>query len=82
MAAITILFFVLSLSIGFGLYMITTPIVTEVRYNNHMWDDMPTNVLALGDQIHGIWLLFILVIVGMVVLMAYQRASNARATTQ
>lgn len=80
MAAITILLFVLSFAIGFALYMILTPIVTETRYNNHMWDEMPTNVLALGDQIHGIWLLFILVIAGMLVLMGFQRASNARAT--
>ena len=80
MAAITILLFVLSFAIGFALYMILTPIVTESRYGNSMWDEMPTNVLALGDQIHGIWLLFILVIAGMLVLMSFQRASNARAT--
>ena len=80
MAAITIVLFVLTFAIGFALYMIVTPIVTDARYNNSMWNDMPTNVLALGDQIHGIWLLFILVIAGMIVLMGFQRASNARAT--
>lgn len=80
MAAITILLFVLTFAIGYGLYMILTPIVTETRYGNDAWDEMPTNVLAFGDQIHGIWLLFILVIAGMLILMGFQRASNARAT--
>ena len=80
MAAITIVLFVLTFAIGFMLYMVVTPVVTEVRYNNSMWDDMPTNILAMGDQIHGIWILFILVIAGMIIFMGFQRASNARAT--
>ena len=79
MAAIAILKFVLTFALGFGLFMFATPIVTDLRYNNSMWDDMPTNILAFGDQIHGIWLLLSLVIAAMLVLLLLSEASNKRA---
>ena len=79
MAAIAILKFVLTFALGFGLFMLATPLITDLRYANSMWDDMPTNVLAFGDQMHGIWLLMSLVIAAMLVLLLLSEASNRRA---
>ena len=79
MAAIAILKFVLTFALGFGLFMFATPIITDLRYSNSMWDDMPTNILAFGDQIHGIWLLMSLVIAAMLVLLLLSEAANKRA---
>lgn len=79
MAAIAILKFVLTFALAFAMFMIATPLITDMRYNNSMWDDMPTNVLAFGDQMHGIWLLFSLVIAVMLILLLFSEANRTRA---
>lgn len=79
MAAIAIVKFVLSFALAFALFMIATPLLTDLRYANPMWDDMPTNVLAFGDQMHGIWLLFALVIAVMLILLLFGESSRTRA---
>lgn len=81
MAAIAIVKFVLTFALGFGLFMFVTPLLTDLRYNNPLWDNMPSDVLAFGDTIHGIWLLFSLVIGAMLVLLLFSEASNKRAVS-
>ncbi len=80
MAMITIVLFVFAIVFGYLAYMLFTPILADVRYENAMWDDMPTDVLAFGDQIHGIWLMIGVVIIAIAVMTGISKAMQAGAS--
>jgi len=80
MAMITIVLFVFAIAFGYIAYMLFTPVIADVRYNNSMWDDMPTDVLAFGDQIHGIWLMLGVVIIAIAVMAGISKAMQAGAS--
>ena len=79
MAMITIVLFVFAIVFGYLAYMLFTPILADVRYNNPMWDEMPTDVLAFGDQIHGIWLMLGVVIIAIAVMTGISKSMQAGA---
>ena len=80
MAMITIVLFVFAIVFGYIGYMLFTPIIADVRYANPMWDDMPTDVLAFGDQIHGIWLLLGVMIITIAVMSGISKSMQAGAS--
>lgn len=80
MAMITIVLFVFAIVFGYIAYMLFTPILTEVRYSNPMWDDMPSDVLAFGDQMHSIWLMVGVVIIAIAVMTGISKAMQAGAS--
>lgn len=80
MAMITIVLFVFAVVFGYLSYMLFTPIIADMRYVNSMWDDMPTDVLAFGDSIHGIWLMLGVVIIAIAVLAGISKSMQAGAS--
>lgn len=80
MAAITIAKYALAFVLGYLVYMLLSPIMADVRYENPMWDDMPVSILAFGDQIHGLWLMLAVIIAAVILLAAFSESSRARAS--
>lgn len=79
MAAITIALFAFAFVVGFLMFMLFTPIMADLRYANPMWDDMPTTILAFGDQMHGIWLMLSVVIAAIIVITGISQGMRAGA---
>lgn len=79
MGAVTIIKYVFGFAFGYIVYMLLGPVVYKTRYENSQWDDMPTNILAFGDQMYGIWILFIIVIAAVILLASIMEADRHRA---
>ena len=79
MAAGTVVKFILAVAFGYLIYYFFSPLLYQTRYENSMWEGLPTNILAYGDQIHGIWLLIGVVIIAVAVFAAYNEADRNRA---
>lgn len=80
MGALTIIKYILAIFFGSIMFMFLGNIVYQTRYENSMWDDMPANILAFGDQEYGIWILYgIITIIAIVVLAVYNEANRNRA---
>jgi hypothetical protein len=79
MALTTIAKYVLAFVFGFAVFMLGSPMMAEIRYESGLWDDMPTSMLAFGDQIHGVWLMLAIVIAAIIVFGAITEAQRSRA---
>ena len=79
MAAITIIKYVLAFVFGFTIFMMLSPIMEDLRYENPLYDNMPTEILAFGDQMHGLWLMTAVIIAAIILLSGFGEAMRARA---
>lgn len=82
MAFYTLIKYVLAFFVGFFIFITAGPVMYDMRYTNSMWDDMPTDMQAYGDMQYGIWVLFIVVIVGIIVIAGINEANKNRAIDQ
>lgn len=80
MAVLTLLMMVIVFVVGYATYALFTPIIYQTRYENAMWDDMPSNIQAFGDQMYGIWALVAIIIAAIILMAAWNSANRARAT--
>lgn len=81
MAVVTIIKYALVFAFGYIVFMLLGLVVYKTRYANPQWDDMPTSVIAFGDQVYGIWILFIPIIAAIILLSAWAAADRSRAVT-
>lgn len=79
MGAVTIIKYVFAFAFGYLVFIILGPVVYKLRYQNSQWDSMPTNILAFGDQIYGIWILFTIIIAAVILLASIMEADRNRA---
>ena len=82
MAFFTIIKYVLAAFVGFFIFIAAGPMMYMMRYENPMWHDMPTDMLAFGDMTYGIWVLFIVIIIGVIVIAGINEANKNRAIDQ
>ena len=82
MAVLTIIKYFLGFAFGYILYILFGRVVYETRYENSMWDDMPANIQAWGDQVYGIWILVAVVIAAVLLLAAWSESNRRRALQQ
>jgi hypothetical protein len=50
-----------------------------LRYDNPMWDNMPTWMNAWGDQIYGIWVLFNVLMAATMIIAGITEANRSRS---
>jgi len=62
-------------------FILLTPLIKATRYDTGQWDKLPVSVLVFGDTVYSIWILFALIIAGVLVLTAW-RESERRAALQ
>jgi energy-converting hydrogenase Eha subunit A len=79
MAVVTIIKYVLIFAFGYIVYMLLGLIVYKTRYENPQWDNMPTSIIAFGDQAYGVWILFIPIIAAIILLSAWAASDRSRA---
>lgn len=79
MAVVTIIKYVLVFFFGYMVFMLLGYLVYVTRYENPQWDTMPTNILAFGDQMYGIWILFIPIIAAIILTSAWAAADRSRS---
>ena len=78
MALFTLIKYVLGFFVGFLVFIVAGPLQYMLRYQNQMWDDMPTFMQAWGDQMYGIWVLMIIIIAAVLVVAGINEANNNR----
>lgn len=79
MAAVTVIKFFLTFALGYMIYEILGPLVKTTRYDTGQWSNMPTSVLVFGDNEYSIWILFIVIIAGVLILTAWREAERRAA---
>lgn len=82
MALFTLIKYVLGFFVGFLVFIVSGPVQYMLRYQNPMWDSMPTFMQAWGDQEYGIWVLFIVIIAAVLVIAGINEANKNRALEQ
>lgn len=78
MALFTLIKYVLGFFVGFLVFIVAGPLQYMLRYQNQMWDDMPTFMQAWGDQMYGIWVLMIIIIAAVLVVAGINEANKNR----
>lgn len=78
MALFTLIKYVLGFFVGFLVFIVAGPLQYMLRYQNQMWDDMPTFMQAWGDQMYGIWVLMIVIIAAVLVVAGINEANKNR----
>ena len=61
MALFTLVKYVLAFFVFYIIFILSGPMMEMMRYENPIWDGMPTWMQAWGDQEYGIWILFIVI---------------------
>jgi hypothetical protein len=79
MAMYTIIKYVLAWFIGNIIFIIMGPMEKMLRYDNPMWDNMPTWMNAWGDQIYGIWVLFNVLMAATMIIAGITEANRSRS---
>ena len=82
MAMWTIIKFVMAIFFGYLAYIVIGPMVFISRYDNPQWDDMPMFMKAFGDQMYGIWILFIVIMGAVLIYMGINEANRNRSLEQ
>lgn len=78
MVFFTLIKYVLGFFVGMIVFILSGPLIMKMRYENPMWDNMPTFMQAFGDQEYGIWILFILIMAGVLALAGIAEANRNR----
>ena len=78
MALFTLIKYVLGFFVGFLVFIVAGPLQYLLRYQNTMWDNMPTFMQAWGDQMYGIWVLMIVIIAAVLVIAGINEANKNR----
>ena len=81
MAVLTILMYVIVFVVAYATYALFSPIIYQTRYENPLWDTMPSSVIAFGDQIYGLWALMAIIVAAVILLAAWNNANRARAVS-
>jgi len=79
MVLFTLIKYVLAFFVGYMVFIVSGPLMEMLRYENPMWDDMPTWMQAWGDQQYGIWILFIILIAAVILIAGIAEANRNRA---
>ena len=82
MVLFTLIKYVLAFFVGYMVFITAGPLMEMLRYENPMWDDMPTSMQAWGDQQYGIWILFIVLIAAVIIIAGIAEANRNRALEQ
>lgn len=82
MAMWTIIKFVMAIFFGYLAYIVIGPMVKISRYDNSQWDDMPVFMQAFGDQMYGIWILFIIILGAILIYFGINEANRNRNLEQ
>lgn len=82
MALFTLIKYVLGFFVGFLIFIVSGPLQYLLRYQNDMWDSMPTSMQAFGDQMYGIWVLMIVIIGAVLVIAGINEANKNRNLEQ
>lgn len=82
MGFFTIVKYGLAFFFGFLIFITFGPVVYQTRYENASWDALPVWMQATGDQIYGIWILFIPIIAAVIVYGAVVEANRNRNLEQ
>lgn len=82
MALVTVVKFILGFFFANVFFILLTPLVKATRYDTGQWTSMPTSVLVFGDNIYSIWILFDLIIAGVLVITVYREAERRAAQSQ
>ncbi len=76
MALVTVVKFILGFFFAYVFFIILTPLIKATRYDTGQWANMPTNILVFGDNVYSIWILFSLLIGGVLILTVYREAER------
>lgn len=79
MALVTVVKFLLGFFFAYVFFILLTPLIKATRYDTGQWSNMPTSVLVFGDNVYSIWILFSLLIAGVLVLTVYREAERRAA---
>lgn len=79
MALVTVVKFILTFAIGYMIFIFLGPLVYESRYGMGLWDDLPTNMQAYGDNLYGIWILMVIIIAAVILITAWREAERKAA---
>lgn len=82
MALVTIVKFIIGFFFAYVFFIILTPLIKATRYDSGAWSNMPTNVLVFGDNVYSIWILFALLIAGVLIITVYREAERRAAEQQ
>lgn len=82
MAMWTIIKFVMAIFFGYLAYIVLGPAVFSSRYENSQWDSMPVFMQAFGDQMYGIWILFIVILGAVLIYAGINEANRNRNIEQ
>lgn len=78
MVLFTLVKYVLAFFVGYMVFIVSGPLMEMLRYENPMWDDMPTYMQAWGDQQYGIWILFAVLIAAVILIAGIAEANRNR----
>ena len=77
MALVLIIKFVLSLFVGYLIFMFMSPILYEIRYNSPgLWANVSPSLLAIADQWYGAWLMMSVIIAAVLILWGFANANR------
>lgn len=76
MALVTVVKFLLGFFFAYVFFILLTPIIKATRYDTGQWSSMPVSVLVFGDNVYSIWILFALLIAGVLVITVYREAER------
>jgi hypothetical protein len=79
MALVTVVKFVLTFALGFMIFIFLGPLVYNARYGMGLWDDLPVNIQAYGDNLYGIWILIIVILAAILLITAWREAERKAA---
>lgn len=80
MAVVLIVRFVLAVAVGFASFYVLAPIIYNLAYNTPgMWQNVDSQLLAVRDNLYGVWLLMAVVIMGVLILWGFSNANRKRA---
>lgn len=78
MALFTLLKYVLGFFVGMMIFILAGPLEYMLRYENDMWEDMPAGMQAFGDQMYGLWIMFVVIIAAVLVVAGIAEANKNR----
>lgn len=78
MALFTIIKFALAFYFAYLIFITLGPVVYQTRYANSSWDSMPAWMQAHGDQLYGIWILFLVIIAAVIIYAGINEARRNR----
>lgn len=78
MALFTIIKYALAFTFAYMTYIILGPLVFDLAYENPMWNDMPIEMTAFRDLEYGIWILFAILIIAVLLISGISEANRKK----